>query len=133
MERLFTYIYTSQLSISAPVSCVPDIVRISKIKNKHLGITGLLIFDGDYFCQYLEGTENAVRALIESIKMDKRHTNFKTLFEDYTETSRRFESWSIAYATMEQDSLNRQFLDLVGHQAMNQLDTLLPDLDLQPV
>lgn len=133
MESLFSYIYTSQLSPGEPASCVADIVRLSKINNKQRGITGLLVFDGDYFCQYLEGSEIVVRDLIETIKRDSRHINFETRYEGNAEVPRRFENWSIAYATTNQESLDRLFFNLAGLQAVHKLNYLLPSLDLQPM
>lgn len=50
-------VYSSQLAPSVPAECVADIVRTARQFNAAHGITGLLVFDGQRFCQYLEGPD----------------------------------------------------------------------------
>src|SRR5690606_37144970 len=58
--------------------------------------TGILLFRQLRFYQYLEGPEQAVRALYESICADPHHTNAKLLLETTT-TGRRFSDWTMGY------------------------------------
>ncbi|MFC4291726.1 BLUF domain-containing protein [Sphingorhabdus arenilitoris] len=64
-------------------------------RNKQNGLTGLLIFDGYRFMQYLEGEETRVRETFQRIKADKRHFAVVTLSEKFGE-ERQFEQWDMA-------------------------------------
>ena len=58
-------------------------------------MTGLLIFDGKRFLQYIEGGEHEVRATLERIKQDPRHYALVVLSEKHTER-RQFGDWAMA-------------------------------------
>ncbi|NJM51459.1 MAG: BLUF domain-containing protein [Sphingomonadales bacterium] len=64
-------------------------------RNRQNGLTGLLIFDGYRFMQYLEGEESMVRETYGRIKADKRHFAVVTLSEKFGE-ERQFEQWDMA-------------------------------------
>ena len=54
-----------------------DLARITSDSlpfNEANGITGILLFDGEYFFQVLEGECEKVEALYEHIKKDRRHS-----------------------------------------------------------
>ena len=55
MEDLFTLSYRSIAKLRDPVQDVADILQESQHRNAQLGITGLLLFGGQYFMQTLEG------------------------------------------------------------------------------
>jgi hypothetical protein len=44
------------------------------------GITGLLVFDGQRFCQHLEGPREAVDALMQQIEDDPRHIDIRVVY-----------------------------------------------------
>ena len=44
------------------------IINSARIANRAKGLTGLLVFDGHRFLQYLEGDETAVRGLYTKIQ-----------------------------------------------------------------
>ena len=62
-------------------------------KNKHLGISGYLYYDGAKFLQYIEGEEEVLKPLMKVIKEDTRHTFICETEEDIYE--RRFPDWSM--------------------------------------
>ena len=62
-------------------------------KNALIGITGLLMFDGEYFLQILEGPVGSISTLFELIKVDKRHVNVVKIMNEAI-PRRRFDSWS---------------------------------------
>ncbi len=75
---------------------VQNIVDTSIASNKSFGLTGALIFTGVNFCQFLEGPEDALRRLMESIHRDTRHKNMRVVYEE-ARSERRFENWLLAY------------------------------------
>ena len=62
--------------------------------NSVLGITGALAFNGRNFCQLLEGPEGEVRALVDIISKDSRHSGFKIIDEKEVDEP-FFPGWSM--------------------------------------
>lgn len=76
-------------------SLVADAVR----KNKTLGITGMLLYREPYFLQLLEGDEEYVEKLFETIKADTRHDNLFVLTRGKV-AAREFEHWAMAHVSV---------------------------------
>lgn len=75
----------------------PDVEKIvahAVAANSKKNITGALAYNGRNFCQCLEGEEESVRALLEVIRNDKRHSGFKIIDEKPIE-ERHFPEWSM--------------------------------------
>ncbi|MEE4204498.1 MAG: BLUF domain-containing protein [Halieaceae bacterium] len=71
--------------------------------NPAKGITGALLYTGNYFCQVLEGPEAAVRNIFDLISRDNRHNDIHTLFfEEVPE--RQFPNWAMAYVGVKHKS-----------------------------
>lgn len=97
MQEILQLIYTSVLSPSTPISEVSSIIRSSRTKNFSYGITGVLLFDGQHFCQYIEGEASHVNALIENIRKDSRNVNFKVIYSHAAQGMRKFSNWRAGY------------------------------------
>ena len=69
-------IYTST---ARPDVNISDIISAAVIKNKRFNVTGLLIFDGTYFMQLLEGDAISVEYIFHRICRDTRHENILSL------------------------------------------------------
>ena len=82
---------------------VSSILTSAKKNNKNLNITGMLLFDYKHFIQVLEGPEESVVALYDSIRRDRRHSNVRTV-EKTTVEQRRFGHWDMGFAHLEQAS-----------------------------
>ena len=70
------------------------ISKNASIKNKMQNITGVMTFDGNDFSQILEGEENAVKELFETIKADNRHENIIVLKEQEI-SERHYPDWGM--------------------------------------
>lgn len=86
---LLTLVYRSHISESVRPASLDDMVSRANVKNEISGITGILLFDGTHFFQLLEGPEEAVDAIYQTICRDQRHNNVVILMRDYA-PSRRF-------------------------------------------
>ena len=75
---------------------VGRILATSHAFNPSAGITGALIFTGTPFAQLMEGDEEAVSSLIDSISRDTRHTHVDIVTREPI-GARRFPDWSMAY------------------------------------
>jgi Sensors of blue-light using FAD len=72
------------------------IMKTAQKRNRANKITGLLVFDGRRFMQYLEGEESIVRATFARIELDLRH--YAVVVLKKTEGSeRQFSNWDMAY------------------------------------
>ena len=96
-QDLFSLLYVSEMA--APDAA--EIARIceqSRANNLRDGITGLLVFDGKAFCQYVEGPGPAISALLGRLDGDPRHQNMRVLQHGRGGATRRFPSWRLGYA-----------------------------------
>jgi hypothetical protein len=67
VQQLYELLYTSEMALEESPTCVASIIRVSRANNELVSITGLLVFDGLHFCQYLEGPRDAVLRLADKI------------------------------------------------------------------
>ena len=76
---LSQYFYVSQLACGSNAASVAAILAQAREGNARHGITGLLVFDGQNFVQYLEGPSAAVQSLAARIAADPRHAGMSVL------------------------------------------------------
>ncbi|NIV13417.1 MAG: phosphonate transporter, partial [Aliifodinibius sp.] len=91
-------VYTSDSSKKMLKSDLYIILRTSRMNNKSLGVTGLLVYCDKKFFQVLEGPRDVVSQLFEKISIDDRHFGVRTLSAKDV-PKRAFESWEMAYAS----------------------------------
>lgn len=130
MPSLWEAVYTSALREDAPEGTIAAIVRTARRHNQLNGITGILVFDGQLFCQYLEGAPQVVQSLLQRIAADRRHRDF-TLHHEGALHQRRFESWSMAYG-LDGEGVIARLQRLPGQVIPAALFDALLQLDLEP-
>jgi lipase chaperone LimK len=81
---------------------IRSILASSHRNNPALGITGALLYSGGYFCQVLEGPQDALEDLFETIQMDERHGQVTVLQFEPIE-ARSFGEWAMAFAGIEDE------------------------------
>jgi hypothetical protein len=81
-----------------------ELLTKSRIKNSALGITGMLLYKDGNFMQLLEGEDNTVRQLFETISRDPRHHNSIVLIDEPAETA-YFGDWSMGFRDLSDKSL----------------------------
>jgi len=131
-DPVFQIFYVSQLQPDSDIGVVKDIVAVSRRTNPSRGITGALVFDGEYFGQMLEGHEADVVALMRRIEADPRHRRLTILFSGVTGAARQPRIWRSGYCEAEQldvffDDDNARH----GPAALAGFMTLLEDADLE--
>ena len=89
-------IYTSVLSDPQGPAAVPAVIRVARTNNAIRGISGALIFDGERFCQYIEGDPDEIVRTFTAIEKDARHTGIRVLASGSVNAP-RFARWSMAY------------------------------------
>ncbi|HLI66013.1 MAG TPA: BLUF domain-containing protein [Caulobacteraceae bacterium] len=94
----YRLIYASRI---APVcqddlrAALMDIVPGAIGKNRALRVSGLLVAHKGWFVQVLEGRQDAVERLFETITSDRRHHHALPLSAGHAD-ARLFEAWSMA-------------------------------------
>lgn len=112
---LYQLLYVSTLSADQPLSAVAAIAHQARVANARMGITALLVFDGQNFCQLLEGDRKLVLKLIERIRSDPRHTGVEVLHHGPL-AERSFSGFRLNFTNGEDDG------DRTPLQALEALD-----------
>ena len=109
-----TYLSHSLIKSAEVDEQCSNIESVASKANAEKKISGMLLFCRNRFIQRLEGPREAVEALVEVIKADKRHRNFTTLSAGLIK-KRAFEDWSHMAVITKSDSfddLERMFINL---------------------
>ena len=126
---LYEVLYVSTLAPDQPLSVVAEIAARARLVNVQLDITGLLVFDGQRFCQQLEGPQKAVLKLIERIRNDPRHINVEIVHNGPL-AGRRFQQFSLAFSTVEDEDALARMEQLDGDAAIAAFETVRGELML---
>ena len=125
---IYEVLYVSTLAPDQPLSVVADIAKRARINNAQLNVTGLLIFDGQRFCQQLEGAKKAVLKLIEIIRNDPRHVNVEVLHHGPL-AGRRFHHFDLAFSTVEDVDALARMETLDGEAALAAFGAVCGELE----
>ena len=123
------YMYCSRMASDDVVNQVASIVKVAREFNASQGISGMLVFDGQHFCQYIEGPGEPLAELVGRIGRDPRHNRIRDLLPLGASEPRLFESWSMAYQIVDDSNGLERFFSLQGQEAVENLLRLIPELD----
>ncbi|WP_420576530.1 BLUF domain-containing protein [Ekhidna sp.] len=101
---IYYLIYTSQPTIPMTEEVLEDITQISIRNNEKTGITGLLLGIENKYMQYLEGGQQEVDKLYETLKKDTRHRELVRWVTGYIE-ERVFSDWAMASWMLSKEKL----------------------------
>jgi hypothetical protein len=119
----YELIFWSRRTAALGRSDVSRIVEHARTRNRALGVTSLLTFDGENFCQLLEGEAATVDLLAETIAGDRRHDNFVVLYRSRRD-GRRFPKWPMAFAMWDSHALP----DTIARHAGEMLATWMQNI-----
>ncbi|GJL49087.1 phosphate-starvation-inducible PsiE family protein [Candidatus Nitrospira salsa] len=88
--------YLSSATRAMSQEDLEDILNTSRDNNARLGITGMLLYGNHTFIQILEGEEDVVQELVNTIKRDPRHTNFH-IVKKKTVERHEYADWSMGF------------------------------------
>jgi len=125
MASLLRLAYVSKATIDLshgiddPDSEASQILLEARRNNRASKITGALFISGNFFFQCLEGKEDAVYALFESIKQDSRHEQVKM---SYCKRVRRrhFGKWTMKYVPAADEV--KQMMERRGYLSFNPVE-----------
>ena len=128
--KIYELLYVSTMAPTSPISAVASIAATSRAWNAAHDITGVLIFDGIQFCQQLEGRQQEVIALFESISRDVRHTAVTLVYHGAL-PDRRFMNFSLAFTDVEDTEVLGRIRALHGEPGLAAFEELLLTLDIE--
>ena len=95
LPRLHQPVYRSRAADGMDDTAVARIVATAQRVNSVQGITGLLVWGGGMFFQWLEGPRVAITRLMDSIRRDPRHERVVILSETEEVRERIFPDWGM--------------------------------------
>lgn len=131
LPRLHHIVYCSRAAPATDQAVVDGIVHKAQRNNARLGITGLLVFGGGMFFQWLEGPRPELRRLMDSIKADRRHQNVVELSETEEVRERLFPDWAMEHVSPEdiRDVLRDAQSQATEARSIETLTAMLAQLD----
>lgn len=97
---LVSLIYASTATHKLSRQEIMDILDKSREKNKQLDITGMLLYKDGNFLQVLEGEENVVTKLYETIEADLRHIGTHLMLKRPID-ERTFGDWQMGFVDLD--------------------------------
>ena len=91
---LLAIAYTSESAHRINLVGLMRLFSQSYSSNKENGVTGILLFDGKFFGQIMEGELNTIRNLWRIIKKDSRHKNIKLIVKESI-ACRAYATWTM--------------------------------------
>ena len=100
-------LYVSTLTEGESPSVVAAIAKESRSANRLLDITGLLVFDGASFAQWVEGPSAAIADLLRRLARDRRHQDMDVLAYEQSTQPRRFPDWQLGYLITDESAIEQ--------------------------
>lgn len=119
MTTLYEVIYVSNRCAHVSDREVIDgIVLPAGLKNRRLGITGVLWFSNKRFLQIIEGPRDAVESVYDAIQKDDRHQQIDTISSSPI-AERSFNRWGMRALPGDQD---KRIDEMVSHYTPAHMD-----------
>jgi len=98
---LFNVVYCSRAVDGINDDDVNRIVATSHRNNPRFGITGMLVFGGGIFFQWLEGPRQSIEHLMQLLHADHRHKQIYMISEVEESRERLFPQWDMELVSAE--------------------------------
>jgi hypothetical protein len=95
LSALRHFVYCSRAAPGIDKTEVDRIIAASQRHNPRKAITGLLVFGGGVFFQWLEGPRDSILALVQTLHADPRHDTIIALDESEEVRERMFPDWAM--------------------------------------
>lgn len=125
-------IYTSRLGPGADYTVYADVCRVARPRNAAAGVSGVLLFDGQRFCQWLYGAVQTTDTLMAQIAQDSRHAGVSECLRTLMPTVAFGAGWRSGF--VDSDALDRFELQRPrqADQVLSAFGRLLAVADIQP-
>ncbi len=128
---LYNLVYCSRAVPGTDPFALDRIIATARRRNPQQAITGVLVFGGGVFFQWLEGPRDNVTRLMDRIKADPRHQDLVQLSDSEEVRDRLFPNWAMELVTS--DDIRDVLLDAQDtaqdNRSAQALESLLQQLD----
>ena len=128
MTALFNLFYVSR-GTTSDANVIAAIAAESQPRNERDRITGLLLFDGLDWCQYIEGPQESVDRLHERLRRDWRHRDMQVIQQGPAGEARLFPNWRMGYSYIADEAAIRRVLAADPHRAVDTFRAIDRDVD----
>ena len=97
-QILISMTYASRANLDVSAKVFNEILQQAQENNTANGITGMLVFNKDYFLQTIEGPRAQINRLLYGLIADQRHYDLQ-LLETREIKHREWAKWSMNYAS----------------------------------
>ena len=98
VSELDSLVYVSSAVRLLSLDEISYLLKRARERNKEYDITGVLLYIGGNFMQYIEGPKDNLDIIYRIIREDGQHTGLIPISREAIE-SRQFGDWSMAYQT----------------------------------
>ena len=93
-DSICQLIYVSQERSEFSYAELRELQSVAIRRNRKLGLTGILLYNGGFFLQMIEGPPTSVAEVYGDIAIDTRHVKPSVLYMEYA-SSRCYKTWSM--------------------------------------
>jgi hypothetical protein len=135
LPPIYHIVYCSRAAAGIDDAAVEGIVKVARRNNPRHAITGLLVFGGGMFFQWIEGPRANIRRLMGLIQADPRNESVVVLSETEEVRERLFPDWAMELVTP--DHIREVLLDAQANaadaQSVEALGAMLAQLETGPL
>jgi hypothetical protein len=95
---MYQIVYTSSASPDFSANDLAQLLPSARLRNRDVGVTGMLVFHDGIFLQALEGESRAVNETFARIDGDRRHRDLIVLHRGHGPEQRVFGDWPMSFA-----------------------------------
>ena len=128
---LSALLYVSRLADGLDARAIGPVLAVARSNNAVYGETGVLVFDGEWFCQYVEGDSAHVHALRRKLLADQRHQEMCILAEQATPV-RAFQNFRMGYVSVDDVGILQGLKSLRGNESVLRFEKMVASFDIQP-
>ena len=99
-SNLESIVYVSSAVRLLSIDEIGHLLTRARERNKEYGVTGVLLYIGGNFMQYIEGPEDSLDHIYTIIRKAKQHTGIILISREAIE-DRQFADWSMGFQTKE--------------------------------
>ncbi len=92
-------LYSSTAVVHFTQADLVQLLKLARSHNQEHQLSGMLLFRGDKFIQWLEGPKDEIEILVNKIRRDRRHKSFRALAQGSL-PARAFPDWSMAFKNL---------------------------------
>jgi len=119
---LDSIVYVSSAVRLLSLEEITYLLKRARERNKEYGITGVLLYIGGNFMQYIEGPKDNLEFIYKIIREDEQHTGLILVSREAIQ-SRQFGDWSMAYQTRDVEG----YVGSPGERQLIEIILELPD------